>query len=172
MTERELLDKTEHAVTSILSTMFGMNIDQATPLTPADGMSTKEEVVAIVGIAGVWNGTGTVRCPAATACLLAGKMLMAEYSEINVDVLDVMGEIANMVVGSLKSELEDRTGPLGLSIPTVFYGRNFCMRSVGVDPVAIQFQSEGHDFRVDLALAQSSGETEWKHHRGAIVHPI
>jgi chemotaxis protein CheX len=36
-----------------------------------------------------------------------------------------------MIFGSVKTELEEELGALGLSIPTVIFGRNFATRSVG-----------------------------------------
>jgi chemotaxis protein CheX len=36
-----------------------------------------------------------------------------------------------MIVGSVKTDLEQHLGPLGLSIPTVVYGRNFKTKSAG-----------------------------------------
>ena len=42
---------------------------------------------------------------------------------MNEEVLDAMAQLTNMIVGSVKVELESKLGPLGLSVPTVVYGR-------------------------------------------------
>ena len=42
-----------------------------------------------------------------------------------------MAELTNMIIGSVKTDLESQLGPLGLSIPTVVFGRNFKTRSAG-----------------------------------------
>jgi chemotaxis protein CheX len=44
---------------------------------------------------------------------------MTEASSVDEDVLDAVAEITNMIIGSVKTDLEGELGPLGLSIPTV-----------------------------------------------------
>ena len=56
---------------------------------------------------------------------MGANMLMTEASAVNEEVLDAMAELTNMVIGNVKTKLESQLGPLGLSIPTVVYGRNF-----------------------------------------------
>src|SRR3546814_14068538 len=58
-------------------------------------------------------------------------MMMAEYDAVNDEVLDAMAEVTNMIIGNVKTALEERIGCMGLSIPTVIYGRNFTYRAVG-----------------------------------------
>ena len=49
-------------------------------------------------------------------------MLMSEFDAVTEDVLDAMAEMANMIFGNVKTELEEQLGGLGLSIPTVIFG--------------------------------------------------
>ncbi len=58
-------------------------------------------------------------------------MLMTEAPSVNEDVLDAVAELTNMIIGNVKTELEAQVGPLGLSIPTVVYGRNFQTKTAG-----------------------------------------
>ena len=90
---------------------------------PVDG------VVALLGFVGPWAGTGVLYCDEVFACKIGSAMLMAEVTEINGDVLDGLGEVANMILGNFKESVESHTGPLGLSIPTVVYGKNFSTRT-------------------------------------------
>ena len=89
-------------------------------------------VISLVGLAGAWTGAGHIYCSAALACQLSGALLAVEYAAVNEDVLDAVAEITNMIIGNVKSTLEDEVGPMGLSIPTVIYGRNYQARSLGV----------------------------------------
>jgi hypothetical protein len=43
-----------------------------------------------------------------------------------------------MIIGNLKEQLESRTGPLALSIPTVVYGKNFATRTAVRAPWSVQ----------------------------------
>src|ERR1700724_1831823 len=104
---------------------------QSLELTPGEVIVDKKEpepssgVVSLIGLAGAWVGTGSLSCTAQFACRIAGQMLMAEYPPICEDVLDAVAEITNMIIGNVKTALENRLGAMGLSTPTVIYGRNF-----------------------------------------------
>jgi chemotaxis protein CheX len=81
---------------------------------------------------------------------------MTETSSIDEDVLDAVAEITNMVIGSVKTDLEALLGPLGLSIPTVVFGRNFSTKSAGnTDWVVVRFRYEDDTFSVKMCLAPS-----------------
>jgi len=45
--------------------------------------------------------------------------------------------IANMIIGNVKNTLEEHLGPMGMSIPTVVFGRNFTTRGGGSEPWTI-----------------------------------
>lgn len=91
-------------------------------LHPFDG------VVALVTFTGDWVGAGMLCFDETLACIVGSKMLMTEVEKVDADVLDGVGELANMILGSIKEGLEERTGPLSLSVPTVVYGKNFLAR--------------------------------------------
>jgi chemotaxis protein CheX len=87
-------------------------------------------------------------------------MLMTETSSIDEDVLDCVAEITNMVIGSVKTDLEAIVGPLGLSIPTVVFGRNFTTKSAGsTDWIVVRFRCEGEVMSVKMCLAPSEKVT-------------
>ena len=69
-----------------------------------------------MGLAGSWTGAGAIACTA-EFCKISAKLLMSEYSSVNEEVLDAVGEVTNMVIGNFKNSSEDLPGPLGLSIP-------------------------------------------------------
>src|SRR5689334_21447076 len=119
------------ASSNVFSTMLGhelppgqVTIDQGVP-EPNAG------VVSFIGIAGSWAGTGSILCSPALACRICSAMLMVEAASVDADVLDSVAELTNMIIGSVKTDLESHLGPLGLSIPTVVYGHNFRTKSAG-----------------------------------------
>ena len=124
--------------------------------SPAD---IYDGVMALVGIAGDWTGTGCLLCSPKLACVLAGSLLMSEYGKVDEDVLDAMAEIANMVVGNVKSQLEDQLGPLCLSVPTVIFGKNYLTRSVMLrEWLVVTFDCLGErlEFRFSLVKTPSN----------------
>jgi chemotaxis protein CheX len=81
---------------------------------------------------------------------------MAEETSVNEDVLDAMGEVANMIIGNFKTLAEEHVGPLCLSIPTVIHGRNFTSRSIGNTAwVVLPFECDGDVMQVRICLATS-----------------
>jgi chemotaxis protein CheX len=113
-------------------------------------------VLSLVGLAGSWTGAGTITCSTAFACRMCAQLLMTEATSVNEDVLDAVGEVTNMIIGNFKTLVEEHVGPLGLSIPTVIYGRNFTSRSIGrADWVAVPFNCEGEGFEIRVCLTPS-----------------
>jgi chemotaxis protein CheX len=119
------------AAVEVFTTMLGVTPEAAEPYTSTAASLSSNGVVSLVGLAGAWAGTGGISCTAECACMLAGQLMMCEYDAVTADVLDAMAELTNMIIGNVKTCLEETVGPLGLSIPTVIYGRNFCSRTVG-----------------------------------------
>jgi len=67
-----------------------------------------------------------------------------------------VAEVTNMIIGNVKTTLENRLGSMGLSTPTVIYGRNFQTRSGGKQEwTVVPFESEGSRMCVQLCLAQN-----------------
>jgi chemotaxis protein CheX len=115
----------------VFTTMLGVNVICGEAGIEAGMPEANEGVVSFIGVAGSWAGTGSVSCSPALACRICAQMLMCEAPAVNEEVLDTVAELTNMIVGSVKTELEAHLGPLGLSIPTVVYGRNFKTKSAG-----------------------------------------
>jgi chemotaxis protein CheX len=152
----KLAEFVRNAASEVFSTMLGMEIEAGparfdqVPPTISDG------ILGIVGLAGSWTGAGAVSCTAAFACSICSHLLMTEAGSVNEDVLDAMGEVTNMIVGNFKTMVEETLGPLGLSIPTVVYGRNFTSRSLGQNEwVVVPFQCDGEQLDIRVCLAPS-----------------
>ena len=139
------------AVQEVLSTMRGMEAAIADRLPIEESTDGHERVVALIGLAGHYIGTGTIGCSAKFACKAASNMTMTDYPAVDGEVLDAVGEIANMIFGNVKTALEGELGELGLSVPTVVFGRNFCTRSMGSQSwidVPIKVEKEEIDVRL------------------------
>lgn len=123
-----------------------------------NGLSVPDNggVVALVGFAGLWSGSGIVACSADLACILSGKMLLASFDRVNEEVLDAMGEIGNMIIGNFKDDAATKLGTLGLSTPTVIHGENLQARNWnGNKWVAVRFACQGGVLEVKVNLAPS-----------------
>jgi chemotaxis protein CheX len=129
-------------------------------------------VVSFIGIVGSWAGTGSLSCSPAMACRVCAAMLMTEAASVNEDVLDAVAELTNMIIGSVKTDLESELGPLGLSIPTVVFGRNFKTRSAGTaEWIHVRFLWDGDPLQIKMSLAPSE-KPHAIHHAGNPACPL
>ncbi len=95
-------------------------------------------------------------CSPQFAQRLAGALLMTEYDSVNEEVLDAVAEIANMIIGNVKTIFEERLGSLGLTVPTVIFGRNYQTRSAGVkDWVLVRLHSGEDIMDINFCLMPS-----------------
>jgi len=119
------------ASANVFTTMLGVDIRQGAVTIESGSPDPNDGVVSLIGLAGSWTGLGSLTCSPALACRICSQLLMAESTSVDEEVLDAVAELTNMIVGSVKTDLEQELGPLGLSIPTVVFGRNFKTRSAG-----------------------------------------
>ncbi len=151
-----LTEIVQNATHEVFRTMLGMDLAaqpdfvEKFPPPPAEG------VVSLIGLAGRWVGTGCVFCSGPFACRISSQMLMTPVTAVGEEVLDVIAELTNMIIGNVKTGLEDSLGPMGLSIPTVVYGKNFTTRSTGEGEFTVYpFSLDGESFEVKICLAPS-----------------
>jgi chemotaxis protein CheX len=153
----QIIEAVQNATVEIFQTMLGVAIEPVAAFSDRSSPSVIDGVVSIVAIAGTWVGTGTVTCSAAFACRVCELFLMTEAPSVNDDVLDAVGELANMIIGNFKTAAEALVGPLGLSVPTVIYGKNFTSKSIGTnDWIIMPFKAGKDTFEVRVWFAPAA----------------
>jgi chemotaxis protein CheX len=153
---RIIVDSINDSASNVFATMLGWELGPGTDSVAVGAPEASDGVVSFIGIAGSWAGTGSLTCSSAMACAMCSQMLMTETSAVNEDVLDAVAELTNMIIGGVKTDLENHLGPLGLSIPTVVFGRNFRTRSVGsTEWIVVQLPWNDEQLTVKVSLAPS-----------------
>ena len=105
------------------------------PLLPADPAKAKFDAMSAVSITGSWHGHVMFACTEKAARNVAAAFLAMDPSEVSdEDVADVLGELANIVGGNVKSML-----PNGcfLSLPHVVLSQDTSTHWPGVDRMAV-----------------------------------
>lgn len=155
LTHQELVSLVREATENVFETMLGHSVTAGPGYLDSVAATSSNGVVSFIGLAGAWMGTGSISCSAACACRLASQLMLAEYAAVDDEVLDAMAEMTNMILGNVKTALEERLGPMGLSIPTVIYGRNFSSRTLGKQEwTVVPFDCHGERMEVQLCLAE------------------
>ena len=154
MAQAEIAEAIRNATNEVFSTMLALDL-VAQPIEIGDSAArSRAGVIALLGFAGDWVGSGILYCEARFGCILASRLLMAEYTSVDEDVLDAIAEVANMIIGNVKTVLEQNLGTLGLSTPTVIYGRNFEARTVGTrEWVTVPFAAGDDIMGVQISIA-------------------
>jgi chemotaxis protein CheX len=120
---------------STVEEVFELVLGSTCSRVPEMRVSEEESLMAVVGFGGVLSGACVLRCGAATALAMAGKMMGASFTELDATVQDAIGELCNMMAGGWKSRIPELSSHCGLSVPAIVTGRDYQMR---VHP--LQFQ--------------------------------
>ncbi|MHC4475817.1 MAG: chemotaxis protein CheX [Planctomycetota bacterium] len=106
----------------VFETMIFMSLEE---LCDADLKIEGDTLLGSITFTGNLEGCLAIYCGINCAKTIAGNMLGMDSSEqiSEEELCDAIGEVANMVMGSVKSRLQDSVGDLQVSIPTVVSGR-------------------------------------------------
>ena len=114
------------ALHKAIATTFDQMLGVQVVLEPAFDEQTVFEdgrtVAGVIGWAGDWRGIGMFSCKPECACKLADLMLGTTNPSLNEDSLDAVAEIANIIFGSVKTELDAAITAMSLGTPSVVYG--------------------------------------------------
>jgi chemotaxis protein CheX len=164
-THDRIIESIRASARAVFSTMLGLDLDDGDACTDTAPPQANEGVVSFVGLTGSWTGTGSLACSAGMACRLSGLMLMAQFAAVDEEVLDAVAELTNMIIGNVKTDLEQELGPLGLSIPTVVYGKNFKAKTAGrAEWSVVCFEWEGEPLMVRVSLEPSDQIQPFPHY--------
>ncbi len=151
-TEQQLATYVIDATREVFSTMVMMDPTDEYPLRDPINRF-KCSITGMVGFAGTYSGVISIHCPVSLALKVTSSMLGMECDEVNEDLNDAIGEIANMLGGSVKQVLSKGGLDVKLSIPTVISGEEYTVNSLSdIDCVVIPFMIEEERFLVGLTL--------------------
>lgn len=118
------------------------------------------DVSVLMSVFGALNGTVVLSFPRKVGIRFVAAMMMDEdIDDFNDDVIDGIGEIGNLVVGSAKSSLAQTTGKeISLSIPSVLTGKGHELQHMkGVPCVGCVFNSAHGKFALEVAILDDKG---------------
>jgi chemotaxis protein CheX len=152
LSEEQVAGYVIDATKGVFSTMVMMDVVDDFPLkVPVSRF--KCSITGMVGFAGTYSGVISIHCPVELALKVTSNMLGVDCEEVNDDLNDSIGEIANMLGGSVKQVLSKGGLDVKLSIPTVISGEDYTVNSLSdSDCVVIPFTVEGLTMLVGLTL--------------------
>jgi chemotaxis protein CheX len=127
-----------------------------------DGYQPSHEVSAVIGLSGKAKGTVVLSLDREVAIQVAGALLQELPPELNADVADAMGEMANMIAGQAKAQLEHLS--MSLSLPTVVTGKGHCIEFPrNAMRICIPFSCAWGSLDLEVALAEVLDSSEAVH---------
>ena len=112
-------------VKSVFVTMMSLDVSPSETSWKPMG----DRLTSFVQLTGDWDGAVEIECSRLQACQFAGHILSMDPPEsVDDDVRDVLGELANMIGGNLKSNFSSQ---VRLSMPSVMDGSDYDLRICG-----------------------------------------
>lgn len=153
------------SVISLFDTMLGVKLTRGQPFVKS-GMLPEHDVSGIIGLTGKAKGVVVLSLGRQSALSATEVMLQERPDEIDADVVDAVGELANIVAGGAKAQLEQLA--LSVSLPTVITGKDHCIEFPSdVTPVCIPFHCEWGTVTVEVGLIEQPAEA-----RAAAAFPL
>jgi chemotaxis protein CheX len=137
---------------STFKTMLGCVLVRGTPYVK-NCSQPEHEISGVIGLSGKAKGTVVVGFGREAALKATEAMLQERPPEINRDVVDAIGELANIIAGQAKSQLEHLD--LSIGLPSVITGKGHCIQfPTKVVPICIPFDSNWGPISVEVGLSE------------------
>ena len=141
------------ALINALQTMLEVTPERGTPYLKRDAL-TQGDISAVIGFAGpTVTGSLALTFPTPVALKVYSLMMGEKVYRITNDVQDVVGELANIVVGGAKTAFASQDMKFNISIPTVIVGNGHTLGHKNDIPVmVIPFELGKHRFAMEITM--------------------
>jgi chemotaxis protein CheX len=134
----------------VFSTMLMVELENE-PVIENRKCEIKSNLTSMIGLGGEIRGLLAVHCPGVVAKEITGTFLGMDVADLNDDVMDAIGEIANMVAGNIKVSCAKININVELAIPTSIVGESFHVSGiVDANRIIVPFKMAGDTFWVEL----------------------
>jgi chemotaxis protein CheX len=146
----------EEAVREIFTTMVCLDITILAEAKP--GEIDERMLSGMIGLAGDLQGSVLIHLPEPVAIAITNAFLGLELTAVDEDVKDAVGELTNMVAGSIKYLLPDQGQEIDLAIPSVVAGRGYRCEATGkFTRSAVGFEVEAGRFIIEMQTKLAGG---------------
>jgi chemotaxis protein CheX len=141
-----------NATLHVLNTMAGLEAKAGKPFLKEDKVA-RGDVSSVIGLTGEVSGTVSVSFSESCILSIVSNMFGEAVTKLNDEIGDATGEIANMISGQARQELEALGRSLKAAIPSVIMGNNHTLTHFTKHPViAIPFGTNDGDFTIEVCF--------------------
>lgn len=135
---------------NLFKNYLGVECSSGAPYLNPDPQNL-DEVTGIIGLAGETVGAVVLSFNRETAIGVASKMAGKRYMNLSNEVVDIVGELVNIVAGNAKKDLLEFR--ISISLPGVLIGEGSKIKwPANVPVITIPFDSELGPFSVNVSL--------------------
>ena len=154
MDDSALAHSIQESAGKVFKSMFAMEVNP-NGFERKSELQAGNEILSIIGIRGEWKGSFMLVCDSGSACKLVSTMLGSDIPTLNNEVLDGIGELANIVMGNLKDVLEEGSKDVAMTPPTVIHGDNMIVRARAKQEwLVVPFTTYNSRFEVRMAIKE------------------
>ena len=154
----EFINPFINSTVNVFKTMAQLNPAPGKPYLKHDKV-TWGVVSGVIGMAGD-KASGNMIISFDEPCILkvVSNMLMEEFTELNNDVLDAVGEITNMISGGARRELGEMGYSFEMAIPIIVRGKDVELTQITKQPIlVVPFETENGRFVVEANVTDKPG---------------
>jgi len=138
------------SIRNVFQTMLKMDVALQKPHVKTDGRACAD-VSGVIGFSGDATGCVVLSFPQDVACKIASQFAGMTITLESPDLIDAIGELANMVAGNAKKDFEGVR--ISISLPSVIIGEDHIVgQSRMVPRLVIPCGSPLGDFYVEVAM--------------------
>jgi chemotaxis protein CheX len=147
----ELINPFLTAASDVFRTMLNCELTRGA-LSLKSTNTPEYEVSGLIGLSGKCQGMVVFSLGRDTALRATEVMLGQRPDSLNADVVDTVGELANMIAGAAKARLEQYE--LSISLPSVICGKHHSISfPSNSKPIVLPFQSKIGPVCIEVGLA-------------------
>ncbi len=148
----DISEKIIESAKEIFSTMVMMEIT-AKGDNMTESLPMTESISGVIGLAGTHKGVLAIHIPNKVAMAITSSFLGMDVDEVNADVADAVGELANMLGGNVKAILSENGRDIDLSLPSTISGQQYDFQPTNeVERLIIPFSCDAGEFAIDFQL--------------------
>jgi len=144
------------ATQNVFSTMLATQISFDTPV-PTSSLPSTGDVSSIIGFSGDVAGAAALRFPLASALKIVEAFTGEAFDEESEDFADAIGELANMICGGAKSNLDNAC--VNISCPQVVIGKDHKIQKPSdAISISIPCKTPRGDFFIEVSVRSSDSQ--------------
>ena len=143
------------SIMNVLQTMAQIKANPQKPFKKEDNIS-RGDVTGIIGMTGEQTrGSMAISFLEPTIVYITSQILMEKISRLDETVVDMVGELTNVISGGAKRILSEKGYTFDMAIPTMVVGKNHVITHKTTGPIiVVPFQTVTGKFFVELCFSR------------------